>query len=122
MYKYGKKIREIREDRDETREYLAKKIDASAKQIERWEKGTSEMGITKLEKICNHYKVSANYILETAETHDRTKEEILERSKQKKNQIDKDIVFDILLWAEEQGHISGDIYLIIQNINTYQED
>jgi len=35
----------------------------SVRQIIRWEKGTSEMGIYKLKEMCQIYRVSADYIL-----------------------------------------------------------
>lgn len=121
MQDFGKKLRSIREDRDESREKLASKIDSSTKQIERWENGTSETGILKLRKICNHYKISANYLLGIKETHDRTKEEILERTRQMKEIITKETVEEIIRWAEYQGHIKGDIELLIQNIYEIDE-
>lgn len=36
--------------------------------------------------------------------------------------IKKEKVTEILLWAEEQGHIGGDIHLVIQNIMSYTEE
>ena len=36
--------------------------------------------------------------------------------------IKKEKVAEIILWAEEQGHIKGDIYLLIQNIMAYEDD
>lgn len=122
MQKYGKKLRNIREDRDESREQLAKIIDTSSKQIERWENGASETGIIKLKKLCEHYKVSANYLLDLPETYDRTKEEILERTMQKKNTIDKDTIIEIIRWAEYEGHIRGEVDLLIQNIYSFEDE
>ena len=53
----------LREDNDISREELSSKIHCSAKQIERWEKNRSEMGITKLKTLCEYYGVSADYVL-----------------------------------------------------------
>lgn len=36
--------------------------------------------------------------------------------------IKKEKVAEIILWAQEQGHISGDVYLLIQNIMAYEEE
>ena len=36
--------------------------------------------------------------------------------------IKKDTVIDIVKWAEEQGHIKGDIELLIKTIYSYEEE
>lgn len=38
------------------------------------------------------------------------------------DEIKKEKAAEIILWAEEQGHIKGDVYLLIQNIMDYNED
>lgn len=36
--------------------------------------------------------------------------------------IKKDTVIEILKWAEEQGHIKGDIDLVIKTIYNHEEE
>lgn len=36
--------------------------------------------------------------------------------------IKKETVIDIVKWAEERGHIKGDIDLLIQTIYSYEEE
>lgn len=54
---------EIRQDNDETQRELAKAIGFHQVQIARYETGKITPPITYLVKICEHYKVSADYIL-----------------------------------------------------------
>lgn len=63
MDKIAKRIKELREDHDDSQEKLACKIQVTRKQIARWEKGEQEMGISKLKEYCKIYDVSADYIL-----------------------------------------------------------
>ena len=51
------------EDSDSRIKELAAAIGVSPKQVSRWIKGSREMGIDKLKKICEYYQVSADYIL-----------------------------------------------------------
>lgn len=51
------------EDSDIKIKELAEYVGVSTKQVQRWKKGTSEMGIDKLKKVCQYYGVSADYIL-----------------------------------------------------------
>lgn len=54
---------EVRQDNDETQRELAKAIGFHQVQIARYETGKVTPPITYLEKICEHYQVSADYIL-----------------------------------------------------------
>ena len=58
-----KRLQELIQDHDMTQEDLAAIIGVHRKQIGRWINGQAEMGIDKLKKICEYYKVSADYIL-----------------------------------------------------------
>lgn len=51
------------EDTDTHIGHLAESIEINPRQITRWKKGEAEMGIYKLKKLCEHYGVSADYIL-----------------------------------------------------------
>lgn len=52
-----------REDSDETQRELSKKIQFAQPQIARYERRRNEPPIRYLIEFCNHYKVSADYIL-----------------------------------------------------------
>lgn len=60
---YHEKIKALREDKDETKEQLAKAIGTTRQQIYRYERGEQEPTASKLKAICEHYGVSADYIL-----------------------------------------------------------
>lgn len=61
----GDRIRDVRTDRDESQEELAKALKTSQTQITRWETGkTEKMPISAIKAICEHYGVSADYLLE----------------------------------------------------------
>jgi len=53
----------IRTDNDETQRALAKAIGYHQTQIARYETGVTTPSIEYLVKFCEHYKVSADYIL-----------------------------------------------------------
>lgn len=53
----------IRIDADETQRELANKIGWHQVQIARYEKGHVTPPISYLEKFCEHYQVSADYLL-----------------------------------------------------------
>lgn len=60
---YYERIRALREDRDESQTDLAKAIESAQQQIHKYETGKQEMTVSKLKAICEHYGVSADYIL-----------------------------------------------------------
>lgn len=57
------KLRALIEDNDINQTQLAKEIGVDRKQLQRWTKGETEMGIQKLKLICQYFHVSADYIL-----------------------------------------------------------
>lgn len=63
MEKYVKKIRDLREDHDKTQQEIAEVLGTSQTMYARYERGANEMPIRHLIKLCNYYKVSADYIL-----------------------------------------------------------
>lgn len=60
---YYERIKEIRLDHDETQTDLAKVLETTQQQIYKYEQGTQDMTTAKLKAICEHYGVSADYIL-----------------------------------------------------------
>lgn len=75
------KLQEIITDKDDTHMNLANEIGCNNNQIRRWINGEAEMGIWKLKKICEYYKVSADYILGLEKGLEYPREE--ERSKRR---------------------------------------
>lgn len=63
MKTYVDIIRELREDRDLTQSDIAKVLGTTQQVYSRYEKGENEMPIRHLVKLCEFYKVSADYIL-----------------------------------------------------------
>lgn len=59
----GENLAALIEDNDSTMEDLAKVLNCSTKQIQRWKNDKAEMGIYKLREICIYFNVSADYIL-----------------------------------------------------------
>lgn len=59
----GESIRAIRIANEEKQEFLARKLKVSTRQLQRYEHNKQEMGIYKLKAFCEHYNVSADYIL-----------------------------------------------------------
>ena len=59
----GDRLKATREDNDLYQEDVAKQIGVTPRQIIRWEKNETEMGINKLKELCLIYGVSADYIL-----------------------------------------------------------
>lgn len=62
--KYIKKIRDLREDNDLTQAQVAKLLGTSQTMYARYERGANELPIHHLIKLCEIYKVSADYILD----------------------------------------------------------
>ena len=62
MYVYSR-IRDLREDNDETQEQVAKKLHQYTTTYRRWETGETEIPTHMLKELCKIYNVSADYIL-----------------------------------------------------------
>lgn len=60
---YYKRIREIRLKHNETQEQLAVLLETSQQAYLKYEKGINEMPIRRIIKLCEHYNLSADYIL-----------------------------------------------------------
>ena len=63
MKTYVDIIRELREDRDFTQSDIAKVLGTTQQVYSRYEKGENEMPVRHIIKLCEFYKVSADYIL-----------------------------------------------------------
>ena len=60
---YVKRIRDLREDRDKTQQEIADMLGTSQTMYARYERGANELPVRHLIKLCQYYRVSANYIL-----------------------------------------------------------
>lgn len=70
---YRDRIRMEREDHDESQREIAKALEMSQNQYWKYEAKKTELPIRYLIKICNHYKVSADYLLGLPENYKRTR-------------------------------------------------
>ena len=60
---YIKRIRDLREDHDKTQQEIADVLGTSQTMYARYERGANELPLHHLIKLCQYYKVSADYIL-----------------------------------------------------------
>ena len=60
---YVRRIRDLREDHDKTQQEIANMLGTSQTMYARYERGANELPIRHLIKLCQYYKVSADYIL-----------------------------------------------------------
>lgn len=61
--KYCRIIRDLREDNDFTQAQVAEYLGTSQTMYARYERGANELPIRHLLKLCDLYKVSADFIL-----------------------------------------------------------
>lgn len=61
--KFGRRLLELRKQHHETQTDLAKILDTGKSHISEMENGKNTTTIEKLALICEHYKVSADYLL-----------------------------------------------------------
>ena len=59
----GNRLRDMREDNDETQQGLADYLGVSLSTIRNWEKDRNEPDYGYLVEICKHYHVSSDYLL-----------------------------------------------------------
>lgn len=63
VMEYIKIIRDLREDHDLTQQKVAEYLGTSQTMYARYERGASELPIRHLIKLCELYRVSADFIL-----------------------------------------------------------
>ncbi len=56
-------LRNIREDQDLTQEDMAKILNVSQPNYARWEKKVKIIPLTKLNQLCNYFKLSMDYVV-----------------------------------------------------------
>ena len=74
--KYIKKIRDLREDHDLTQQQVADILGTSQTMYARYERGANELPVHHLVKLCEYYRVSADYILGLSEERPYSVEEL----------------------------------------------
>ncbi|MBR2885312.1 MAG: helix-turn-helix transcriptional regulator [Clostridia bacterium] len=57
------KLKELREDRDLTQKQIAEILDCKQNTYQQYESGKRQIPLQALVKLCNFYKISADYIL-----------------------------------------------------------
>ena len=62
-YEIRYKIKELRKDQGLTQKQLAKLLNKSETGVASWEQGLSEPNINDIRKLCEIFKVSADYLL-----------------------------------------------------------
>ena len=60
---YIKRIRDLRDDNDQTQQEIADALGTSQTMYARYERGANELPIRHLISLCKYYNVSADYIL-----------------------------------------------------------
>ena len=61
---YIKRMRDLREDSDKTQQEIAEILGTSQTMYARYERGANELPIHHLLKLCEFYRVSADYFLD----------------------------------------------------------
>lgn len=56
-------MKELREDNDKTQQQIADYLGTSQTMYARYERGTNELPIRHLIKLCKYYNVSSDYLL-----------------------------------------------------------
>ncbi|MBR5783060.1 MAG: helix-turn-helix transcriptional regulator [Clostridia bacterium] len=60
---YYKRIKQVRLQHNETQQQLAALLETSQQAYLKYEKGINEMPIRRIIKLCQHYNLSADYLL-----------------------------------------------------------
>lgn len=60
---YFERLKQTREDLDISQTSAAKAIGTTQQQLYKYENGLQEMTVSRLQKLCELYQVSADYIL-----------------------------------------------------------
>ena len=63
MYPYLKRLRDLREDHDQTQQQIADILGTSQTMYARYERGANELPLRHLYTLCDFYRVSADYLL-----------------------------------------------------------
>ena len=64
MKEIMKKLRDLREDNDLTQREVAEILGTSQTMYARYERGASELPLRHFTRLCQYYRVSADYLLD----------------------------------------------------------
>lgn len=67
MY-YYQRLRDLREDNDQSQEDIARLLDTTRQQYARWESGAYQMPIENYKILAKHYNVSLDYLAGLVDT------------------------------------------------------
>ncbi len=118
--KYQIKIRSLRENVGKTQKEVANYLGIEQTVYSRYETGRSDIKPFQLVKLCNYYRVSADYILDLPEGRPYGNNHIRHKNIPT-SKFDKlaDEIREIIIWAREQGHISYDAEdILIENLTS----
>lgn len=62
MLYYTERLKEVRTFKDMTQQEVANELGVKREQYRRYEKGINEMPLSKFIKLCQIYKISADYL------------------------------------------------------------
>lgn len=117
--KYQIKIRSLRENENLTQEQIANRLGIHQTVYSRYETGRADIKPHLLIKLCNAYRVSADYILDLPEGRPYGNNHIRYKNIPT-SKFDKlaDEIRDLINWAEYQDHISEDAKeILLDNID-----
>lgn len=63
MKQYYQILRDLREDKDETQQQIAELLSITRQQYGLYESGARALPIDYIKPLCEHFEVSANYVL-----------------------------------------------------------
>lgn len=117
--KYQINLRSLRENIGLKQKEIAAQLGIRQTVYSRYERGENDMKPFQLVELCNFYRVSADYLLDLPEGRPYGNNTV-----RLKNipisKFDKlgDECKDLILWAEEQGHISSEASdILFENLN-----
>lgn len=124
VQKYQLNMRSLRENAKLTQKQVAEKLGIEQTVYSRYETGRADIKPFQLIKICNYYKVSADYLLDLPEGRPMGNNNLRLKNKKisKFDQLATEVI-DIIRWAKDLGHISNDAKdILLENVYTTIED
>lgn len=98
---FGRRLKDVREDSDETQQDLADLLGVSVSTIRNWEKDRNEPDYKVLVKICDHYNVTSDFLLGRAKTDPEYEARRIQRLLDSSEQADVRAYTDFLLWKRQ---------------------
>ncbi len=120
LQKYQIRMRSLRENANKTQEEIANTLGMHQTVYSRYETGRADIKPFQLVKICNFYRVSADYLLDLPEGRPYGNNNIrLKNIPISKFDKLADEIRDLIKWAEYQEHISEDAAtILLENVES----